>query len=209
MVLDLNGKTITGTDTATGSFGLINNKGNLTINGNGAITLTATNNRAWNAYSSVISNQPGGKLTVNGGNIQHFGGTDMAYGIDNLTNGKNTYAETVVNGGTIKSTYRAIRQFLNGVEAQNILTINGGTIEGANKSVWMQDPSKNSNTGTLTIGANAVLNGDVYLFVTAGSTEWPVEVSIAASAVNGEVITGNVPEGYTVEIVDGVWTVTK
>ena len=209
VVLDLNGKTITGTDTATGSFGLITNRGDLTINGDGKITLVATNNRAWNAYSSVISNQPGGKLTVNGGNIQHFGGTDMAYGIDNLTNGKGTYAETVVNGGTIKSTYRAIRQFLNGVEAQNILTINGGAIEGANKSVWMQDPSKNSNTGTLTIGANAVLNGDVYLFVTAGSTEWPVEVSIAASAVNGEVITGNVPEGYTVEIVDGVWTVTK
>ena len=210
VTLDLNGKTITGTDNATGSFSLITNKGELTIKdsvGNGKITLTATNNRGWNAYSSVISNTVGGKLIVENGTIEHLGGSDMAYGIDNLTNGKGTYAETVINGGTVKSTYRAIRQFLNGVEAQNILKINGGTIEGTNKSIWMQDPSKNANTGKLTVGENAVINGDIYLFVTAGSTKWPVEVSIAASAVNGEVISGNVPTGYEVVNVDGTYGV--
>ena len=209
IVLDLNGKTITGTDNATGSFGLITNKGDLTIKGEGAITLTATNNREWNAYSSVISNQPGGKLTVNGGTIQHLGGTDMAYAIDNLTNGKGTKAETIINGGTVKSTYRAVRQFLNGTEAQNILTVNGGTIEGANKSIWMQDPSKNSNTGTLTVADDAKLTGDVYLYVTAGSTAWPVEVSIAAAALQGEskVTTGNVPAGYDLALVNGTYGV--
>ena len=213
LVLDLNGKTITGTDNTTASYGLINiNPGaELTIDdttGNGAIKLTATNDRDWNAYSSVISNQRG-KLVVNGGTIEHLGGTDMAYGIDNLTNGKGTYAETVINGGTIKSTYRAIRQFLNGTEAQNILTINGGTIEGANKSVWMQDPSKNANTGTLTIAEDAKLVGDVYLYVTPESTSWPVEVSIAAAALQGEskVMTGNVPAGYELAVVDGTYGV--
>ena len=207
VTLDLNGKTIAGTDNATASFGLFTNRGELTITGNGTITLTATNNRGWNAYSSVISNTVGGKLTVENGTIEHLGGTDMAYGIDNLTNGKGTYAETVVNGGTVKSTYRAIRQFLNGVEAQNILTVNGGTIEGANKSIWMQDPSKNANTGTLTVGENAELKGDVYLFVTAGSTEWPVEVSIAnaAFAEGSTVVTGNVPATYVVENNNGIW----
>ena len=213
LVLDLNGKTITGTDNATASYGLINiNSGaELTINdttGNGAIKLTATNDRDWNAYSSVISNQRG-KLVVNGGTIEHLGGTDMAYGVDNLTNGQGTYAETIINGGTIKSTYRAIRQFLNGTEAQNILTINGGTIEGANKSVWMQDPSKNANTGTLTIAEDAKLVGDVYLYVTPESTSWPVEVSIAAAALQGEskVMTGNVPAGYELAVVDGTYGV--
>jgi len=209
ITLDLNGKTITGTDNATGSFGLITNKGELTITGNGTITLIATNNRAWNAYSSVISNTVGGKLIVENGTIEHFGGTDMAYGIDNLTNGKGTYAETIVNGGTIKSTYRAIRMFLNGVEAQNILTINGGVVEGTNKSVWMQDPSKNANTGNLTVAEGATLNGDVYLFVTAGSTEYPVEISIAASAVNGEVLTANFPAGYILEKKNGSWEVNE
>lgn len=209
VVLDLNGKTITGTDNATGSFAIITNKGQLTITGNGKITLTATNNRGWNAYSSVISNTVGGKLIVESGTIKHLGGTDMAYGIDNLTNGKGTYAETIINGGTIKSTYRAIRMFLNGVEAQNILTVKGGTVEGANKAIWMQDPSKNANTGDLTVTKGATINGDVYLTVTEGSTEWPVEVSIAASAVNGEILTSNVPAGYKLVETNGVYSVEK
>ena len=207
ITLDLNSKTISGIDNATGSFGLITNQGNLTITGEGKITLTAKNNRGWNAYSSVLSNTVGGKLTVQSGTIEHLGGTDMAYGIDNLTNGKGTYAETIINGGTVKSTYRAIRMFLNGTEADNILTVNGGTIEGANKSIWMQDPSKNANTGKLTVKEGAKLNGDVYLYVCEGSAKWPVEVSIAASAVNGEVLSGNVPAGYQVCEVDGYWTV--
>ena len=33
----------------------------------------------------------------------------------------------------------------------------GGIVEGANKSVWMQDPSKNANTGKLTITEDATL----------------------------------------------------
>ena len=209
ITLDLNGKTITGTDNTSKNFSLIDNRGTLTITGNGKMTLTATVNSGWSRYSAVIANNPGGKLIIENGHIEHLGGTDMSYGIDNLTNGKGTYAETVINGGTIKSTYRAIRQFLNGVEAQNILTINGGTIEGANKAVWMQDPSKNANTGTLTIGENAQIKGDIYLFVTAGSTEWPVEVSIAAAALaeGSEITTGNVPEGYHLQLLNGVYAV--
>ncbi|MBE6585357.1 MAG: hypothetical protein E7645_02395, partial [Ruminococcaceae bacterium] len=209
VTLDLNGKTITGTDTTSKNFSLIDNRGTLTITGNGTITLTATTNSGWNRYSAVIANNPGGKLIIENGTLEHLGGTDMAYGIDNLTNGKGTYAETVINGGTIKSTYRGIRQFLNGVEAQNILTINGGTIEGANKSVWMQDPNKNANSGSLTIGANASLKGDVYLFVTAGSTEWPVQVAINASALkDGSVVmTGNIPAGYGLANVGGTYGV--
>ena len=206
--LDLNGKTITGTDTITGSFGLITNKGNLTVK-NGKMTLVAENNRGWNAYSSVISNNPGGNLVVEDVTIEHLGGTDMAYGIDNLTNGKSTSAVATINEGAIvKSPYRAVRMFLNGIEANNSLTVNAGAvIEGANKSIWMQDPSKNANTGTLIVNEGATLNGDVYLYVCEGSTEWPVSVSIAASAVNGEILTGNVPEAYVVVNTNGVWTV--
>ena len=215
VTLDLNGKTIAGTDNATGSFGLITNRGTLTIKdsaGNGKITLVATNNREFYNYSSVLSNTVGGKLIVESGTFEHLGGTDMAYGIDNLTNGKGTYAETVINGGTVKSTYRAIRQFLNGVEAQNILTINDGTIEGTNKSVWMQDPSKNANTGALTIGENATIKGDVYLTVTEDSTEWPVEVSVAAAALDGasKVLTNqHVPAGYELQLNNGSYGVIK
>lgn len=169
--------------------------------------MTATQNRGWNAYSSVISNQQG-KLTVNGGTIEHHGGTDMAYGIDNLTNGKGTYAETIINGGTIKSTYRAIRQFLNGVEAQNILTVNGGTIEstGGNKSIWMQDASAKANSGTLNVYGDASINSAIYI---EGNTSWDVEAYIEKAALkNGStVITENVPTGYLVEENEDYYTV--
>ena len=210
--IDLNGKIITGYDASDKSYGLITNYGNLTVK-NGTLTLTAEKNREWNAYSSVISNNPGGNLVVENVTIEHLGGTDMAYGIDNLTNGKGTSAIVTVNeGAVVKSKYRAIRQFLNGIEATNELTVNAGAvIEGRNKSIWMQDPSKNANTGKLVVNEGAQLKGDVYLFVTAGSTEWPVEVSIAESALVGEstVITGNVPAGYIVTKESGAYVVAE
>ena len=86
---------------------------------------------------------------------------------------------------------------------------NGGVIEGANKSIWMQDPSKNTNTGALVVNEGATLIGNAYLTVTAGSTEWPVSASINAKALsNGaEVLTSNVPAGYEVKLVDGCYVV--
>ena len=212
-VINLNGHTISATESATGSYGLITNQGNLNVVGPGKLQLTATVNRGWNAYSSVISNTVGGNLVVDGGVvIEHLGGTDMAYGIDNLTNGKGTSAVTTIKNATVKSPYRAVRQFLNGIEATNELHVEAGAvIEGANKSIWMQDPSANANTGKLVVEAGAQLKGDVYLYVCAGSTTWPVEVSIASAALVGEskVLTGNVPVGYEVVEENGVWTVIK
>ena len=212
ITLELNDKTVTGVDTAAGSYGLITNKGNLTVHGPGAIKLSANTNRGWNGYSSVISNTVGGKLVVDGGAvIEHLGGTDMAYGIDNLTNGKGTSAIATVDGATVKSVYRAIRQFLNGVEATNELYVKANSkIYGPdNKSIWMQDPSAKANTGKLVVEEGAELYGDVYLTVTAGSTEWPVSASIPASALKegSQVLTTNVPAGYSVENVGGVWEV--
>ena len=209
VVIDLNGKTISAVDETTANYELIKNAGNLTIFGGGKMTVKATQNSGWNRYSAVIANVVGGNLTVKDVVLEHLGGTDMAYGIDNLTNGKGTSAVTTIEGATVKSPYRAVRQFLNGTEATNELYVKAGSVlEGANKSIFFHDPSKNANTGKLVVEAGAQLKGDVYLFVTAGSTEWPVEVSIAESAfVNGTVMTGNVPAGYLVMNRDGNWTV--
>ena len=218
LTIDLNGHILTGVDNTQANFGLITNQGNLTIVNSaagktGKIHLTAEINNGWNRYSSVISTQPGSTLTVGAGvEIEHFGGTDMSYGIDILTNGKGTSAVAVIDGATVKSTYRAIRQFLNGTEANNSLTVKSGSeikSTSGNKSIWMQDPSKSANSGSLVVEEGAKLMTDVYLDVTEGSTEWPVSVSIAASALQDEatVVSENVPAGYKVEIVDGVWTV--
>ena len=218
LTLDLKGKTITGTDNQTASFGLINlNPGsNLTINSTvatGNIKMTATNNRGWNAYSSVVSNQRA-TLTV-GENvvIEHLGGTDMAYGIDNLTNTGAEHAKTTIDGATIKSTYRAIRQFLNSCAegVNNELYVKSGVIEGPNKSIWMQDANANANPGKLVVEQGAQLKGDVYLTVTAGSTEWPVEVSISTLAVGKSSVlcNNNVPYGYALYEDSGNWVVKK
>ena len=140
-------------DTATNkNFELIKNQGTLTIEGEGKITVEATNNRGWNNYSAVIANTVGGTLTVKGVTLEHLGGTDMAYGIDNLTNGKGTYAVTTVENATIKSPYRAVRQFLNGVEATNELYVKAGAkLEGGNKAIFFHDPSAKANTGKLVV----------------------------------------------------------
>ena len=185
-VIDLGGHTITAVDETTVSYGLINNRGNLTIK-NGTLKLSATNDNGWDRYSSVVSNNPGGNLTVNEDvTIEHLGGTAMSYGIDNLTNGKGTYAVTTVNGATIKSTYRAARQFLNGIEATNELYVKAGSkLDSDNYAIFFQDPSKNANTGKLVIEEGAEVYNNVYLFVTEGSTEWPVPLlSVGLSTTN-------------------------
>ena len=216
VILDLNGKTISGTDDNTsGNFYFINNTGTLAITNTSAkvagISLEAKNNREWNSSSVVVANNPGGTLTIDSNIvIEHLGGTDMAYGVDNLTNGKGTSAVTTINGATVKSPYRAVRQFLNGVEATNELTVKTGSVlQGENRGVFFHDPSAKANTGKLVVEEGAKI-GSAYLFVTAGSTEWPVEVSVAASSLDKDGLTyKNVPEGYSVEDVDGVWTVVE
>jgi|GEM_PF-523118 len=211
LVLDLNGFKLTGTDNTAKNYGLIQNNGDLTIVGPGTIETTATINSGWNRYSAVVSNNPGAVLTVeNGAVLEHKGGTDMAYGIDILTNGTIGDVKATINGATIKSTYRAVRQFLNSNSKKNELIIKAGSvIEGAanNYGVFFHDPSTKANNGTLIIEEGATVQG-VYLFVTAGSTEWPVEFSIAASSITGEkgVVAANVPAGLAVGLVDGVYT---
>ena len=211
LVLDLNGFNLTGVDKTTKNYGLIQNNGNLTIIGPGSIKTSATTNNGWNRYSAVISNNPGAELYVGAGvEIEHLGGTDMSYGIDNLTNGTIGDVKATIDGATVKSTYRAIRQFLNSDSKKNELTIKAGsTVVGAenNYGVFFHDPSTKANNGTLIIEQGAQVQG-VYLFVTAGSTEWPVVFSIAESSITGEkgVVSANVPAGLAVGLVDGVYT---
>ena len=209
--IDLNGKTVSAIDNTNANYQLILNKGTLVVK-NGTLTVEATVNSGWNRYSAVIANTVGGNLTVQNVHVEHLGGTDMAYGIDNLTNGKGTTAVTTIENATVKSPYRAVRQFLNGVEATNELYVKAGAkLYGDNKSIFFHDPSVNANSGKLVVEAGAELNGDVYLYVTAGSTEWPVEVSIAESALVGEstVVTGNVPTGYIVTKENGAYVVAE
>ena len=200
LTIDLNGHTIKAFDNATASYGLITNSGNLSIVGSGSIILSATNERNWNSYSSVISNTVGGNLVVDGGvTIEHLGGTKMAYALDNLTNGRGTKAVATIKSATLKSTYRAVRQFLNGTEAFNELYVKAGAVieTTGNKAIWMQSPNNNANSGKLVVEAGAELKNNVYVDAPAGAV---VEISVAESAlVNDATVDIELPEGYAVK----------
>ena len=196
MTLDLNGMTITGTDNNTsGNFYLINNnKGNLTIvdgAGSGKITLVATTERNWSASSVVVANNLG-TVTVKGGTIEHLGGTSMAYGIDNLTNGANTVATLNIEGGSVASTYFAVRQFAN--NGTNNLNITGGNVGYA----WMQSPNNNANVANISVTGGEVA-GICFSGVNANVT-----LNAKVECV-GEVY-GKMPAGVVLTTVNGYYT---
>ena len=201
VTIDLNGKTIIGTDNNTSdNFYLINNnKGNLTITDNsdeqtGKITLKATTERNWTASSVVVANNLG-TLTIKGGTIEHLGGTSMAYGIDNLTNGANTVATLNIEGGKIDSTYFAIRQFAN--NGTNNLKISGGEVGYA----WMQSPNANANVANINITGGKVAG----LCLTGVNAV--VTLSAKADCV-GEVY-GTMPAGKALKVVDGCYVLAE
>ena len=207
LTLDLNGKTITGTDPSTsGNWQLIENKGSLTIKdsvGTGKITLTATTDRDFNAYSAVIGNF--GTLTVESGTIKHLGGTDMAYAID--SNSTSSSVSVTVKGGTIASTYRGIRQFANNTTKENNLVITGGIVSGDNRAVWMQSTNVKANKASLTINGTADV-GSVYMWSPEGGDV--SSLTLEANAANVEnVVDGLSSTDHCVFLTNGVYRITE
>ncbi len=224
LVLDLAGKTIAGTDgKASSNFELIANKGTLTINdsvGGGAITLTSTTDRDWNAYSAVIANL-GGTLTIEGGKVHHLGGTDMAYAIDNNSTLGNTVL--TINGGEVLSTnYRAVRLFANSTTHTNSVTVNGGTVKGGSAAlgnnawstaIWMQNPNANANNASLTVGADAKV-GSVNVYSTGDTSG--LKLSVASEALIQDdpegvasVLNNTTDENYEIKEIDGKFVIAK
>ena len=148
VILDMNGKTITATDNKASNvnYEIFYNYGNLTVTGKGAIDLTSTSNdTAWAKASSIFHNR-GGVLIIENGTFTHKGGTAMAYVVDNSGNSYGD-ATTIVNDGTLKSSYIAIRNRMDTYAANGggngipTLDINGGYYEGK-YAIWGQVASK-------------------------------------------------------------------
>ena len=160
LTIDLNGKTINVTDNSSGNFIVFYNYGDLTIK-NGSVYITSTVNRYWNAESAVILSR-GGSITIENGSFIHNGGTDMAFALDISGNWFGD-AYATINGGELRSTYRAIRMRMedisNGASGAVYLTVNGGTIHGDNAGVWGQLAS--TYTGTEKIGNFDISGGTV------------------------------------------------
>ena len=130
IVLDLNGKTVTGPCSSGGTSALILNLGNLTITDSasgGFLVAGADNTWTWDGSddytgsyaSNLIRNE--GTLIVNGGTLYNASTGSAVYAIDNYSAGKVT-----INGGTVDAKKAAaIRMFYNNGGS---VTVNGGTI---------------------------------------------------------------------------------
>lgn len=164
VTLDLNGYTLSGVSSTSGSSALIQNNGDLTINDSsetktGKITTQAKNpDTKWEAGFPAYANNTitnCGVLTVNGGRIENTTGEGFCIPIDN--NSGNRDAILTINGGEIVHTNGnvAIRQFANSVTYKNTVTVNGGLLEGK-RAVWMQLPGSDT---TKEMNAELVVNG--------------------------------------------------
>lgn len=192
VTLTVNG-TITGVDNSAGSFALIkmNSGSTLTVTGSGTISLSATNNRGWGAYSSTISNNQG-TLYVNGCTIEHTGGTDMAYAIDTLTNSGIGPAYLEVNSpAVVESPYRAIRMFANCTACTNTVVINGGTITGVSAGIVLQDSNSSVNLASLTINEGSITGSTRSVYVDneiGGGSGAGLEVDLDGGKYTGPVV---------------------
>ena len=205
IIFDLGGKTITGKDTATGSFTLISVKDDthLTVTdsvGGGKITLKAENNRAWNAMSNIFENR-GSELTIEGGTFEHLGGTDMAF-VVNVN--ANSYGDATLNveGGELSSSYIAVRLFMdskssNAGSGTAVVNVSDGTLEGPSRAIWAQAPNSiDGQKGTINVSG-----GTVSMIDTARSAASVVNTTISGGTV------GNIKaEKGEVKITDGTIT---
>ena len=206
ITIDLNGKTINVTDNSTGNFIVFYNYGELTIK-NGTVNVTSTNNRLWNAQSTVILNR-GGILTIESGSYVHNGGTDMAITVDNSGNSFGD-AYLYVNGGTIESTYVGIRlrmadPSLNGNPGNGLVytEITGGEIYGGSRGIWAQITNATSDElGSLAITGGTIGGGNNSLRITTDGHD-NIDVTISGDAVINGAIGG---EGSDFAITGGTF----
>ncbi len=186
VVLDLNGKTITGVVQTATTAQTILNKGTLVITDssdekNGKITNVVSDENAGspmakNWASNVIRNE--GDLTVNAGNIINKGNGGACYAIDNYNSGKVT-----INGGTIDAAKASVvRMFYNN---GGKVTVNDGMI-GHN--------SNDSGSSYMGVQVQAGTNADVE--ITGGNIASQYAVYSAGTGDSSVNISGGTFDGY-------------
>lgn len=166
ITLDMNGKTISQSKACTESYAMINNKGNLTITGNGKLSFTDTSagdlSFGWGSYT--VRNE--GTLVVENGTIEHLGA--QAFATHCIQAIFQYSGSTTINGGTISTpNYRSVRLW------KGSMTINGGTFEG---QVWVQCVD---NSAKMAInGGSFSPKGNDGSSVFVGNSEYEAELSV-------------------------------
>ncbi len=221
VVLELNGKTISGNTDSSKTYALITNKGTLVIQDNTDANLDGTGTGLITTYisnpdggdvpgyaSNTITNN--GNLTVKSGKIVNNGAGYACFAIDNQTNG-NLYNPTlIIDGGRMQQmneyTY-AVRMFANSTTKVNKCEVNGGVIEGG-YGLWLQTPNANANKADLKI-TGGIMNANDGAALYIGGTKADnsnISIDIAGGQVNGTgiIIQGPLSGTYGhVSIADG------
>lgn len=174
VVLELAGHVVTGYCDSGSSSALITNNGTLTIqdstdtakNGTGTGKLVTgasptwiydgTGNFAGSYATNLITNY--GTVTVKSGVLENVSTGSACYAIDNNSTNRNAIAN--IEGGLVKGTSVAIRQFCNSPTYEDTVNISGGTVTGSYAGIWIQLPGSDA-----TKAMNANLN------VTGGTLE--------------------------------------
>ena len=186
VVLDLNGKTITGVVQSATTAQTILNKGTFVITDssdekNGKITNVVSDENAGspmakNWASNVIRNE--GDLTVNSGNIINTGNGGACYAIDNYSSGKVT-----INGGTLDAARASVvRMFYNN---GGKVTVNGGSI-GHN----------NSDSDRSYMGVQVQAGTDADVEISGGNIASQYAVYSAGTEDSSVSISGGTFDGY-------------
>ena len=215
VVLDLNGKTVSMADASGKGAYAIKNNGNLTIVDNsdaktGKITFNSTTpDNSFGYATSTIGN--GGSLTVESGTIENTTVGGASYAIDGIWH--TDEASLTINGGTIVANKIAVRQVPFSATANNVVTVNGGTLTGATAGLQLFNINNDAKLAEVNIHGgefngsyafytsftSAAASEDVtinidggefngYLFLyngKNGSDEYPMTVSVTGGTFNG------------------------
>ena len=215
VVLDLNGKTVSMADASGKAAYAIKNNGNLTIVDNsdaktGKITFNSTTpDNSFGYATSTIGN--GGSLTVESGTIENTTVGGASYAIDGIWH--TDEASLTINGGTIVANKIAVRQVPSSATANNVVTVNGGTLTGATAGLQLFNINNDAKLAEVNIhggefnGTYAFytsftsaaasedvtinidggeFNGYLYLYNgNNGSDEYPMTVSVTGGTFNG------------------------
>ena len=160
LVLDLNGKNISSTSTATGTnYNLFDVHGNLTVK-NGTIEIEHTGtNMGWGNSTNVFNVTAGGVLNIVDAEVNNLGGSDMGF-VAHLNN----WGEVTLNveNSVLTSNYVAVRVFNSGNDMNNV-TIKNTTLKGANYAFWVHNYTvADFGTQEKADAQKALLNFDIF-----------------------------------------------
>ncbi|MBQ2782253.1 MAG: hypothetical protein IJE94_03555 [Oscillospiraceae bacterium] len=169
--LDLAGKIISQNKECTESYAMITNKGNLTITGNGKITMNDSGVNSGSSWGVYTIRNEGGKLIVENGTIENIAPNSTG----NVNNAIFNYSgETTINNGVFSVPYSRTVRVWNGS-----VTINDGSFDG---QVWAQPVNNN--------GCSLTINGGSFKPATNGNDGSSVYVTNGTYSVTVSVTGG-------------------